>query len=196
MANHKKVETAAKLKKFYSTMSNAVKLAETEWGISSYEWDSYSSANNGIFNWYSNYLLKYISYSAVKKLSETGSYYEQIDTTYKEIAPDVPVIYLNDGSLFFPDEVAEEIIYDVNGEKGPNKMGRDLFNFYILNGEDPDYSVNDSMAHFNTIGCNTLSYMFFSLENMKSTCSKTGYYCSYLIEANGWEIPDDYPKKL
>ena len=37
MANHKRTETASKLKKFYSTMLNATKLAELEEGKQTYE---------------------------------------------------------------------------------------------------------------------------------------------------------------
>ena len=38
MANHKKTETAAKLKKFYSTMSNNIALQEIQSGLKTYEW--------------------------------------------------------------------------------------------------------------------------------------------------------------
>ena len=39
MANHKRTETASKLKKFYSTMSEAIKLSEIENGLQTYEWE-------------------------------------------------------------------------------------------------------------------------------------------------------------
>ena len=56
MANHRKIEFSARLKKFYSTMNNAVKLAETEWGLTVYDWD-YSLESRDFFD---KYLAKYV----------------------------------------------------------------------------------------------------------------------------------------
>ena len=45
MANHKRTETASKLKKFYATMSEAIKLSEIENGLQTYEWENDSTCS-------------------------------------------------------------------------------------------------------------------------------------------------------
>lgn len=69
---------------------------------------------------------------------------------------------------------------DINGPKGPNIAGRDVFSFR-LSGTAPTYTID-------------------SLKPVKSRCDKSsdnsawnGFGCAELIINNGWKIPDDYP---
>lgn len=76
---------------------------------------------------------------------------------------------------------------DVNGKKGPNMAGRDLFvaqldaksNKFRMNGDG--YSMATLM---NFCGYDSAERNYRTL------------YCGALIKANGWKITDDYPIKF
>ncbi len=207
MQNHKRIETAAKLKKFYSTLSNAVKLAENEWGIPSYDWgaDVNTSDYDIAKNTLEKYFLKYLSYQKVDKLSNNVQYYSAVES-FPFLSNSSPLVYLNDGSLLFFIEVIDNPIYDVNGEKGPNKWGRDIFPFYILLGND-DTTENsliytEGFAHVNTISWNNVTpteLKTYTRDKLISNCSKNTALtttCTYLVQIDGWEFKDDYPYRL
>ena len=206
-ASHKKVETAAKLKKFYSTLSNAVKLSEIETGNRSYEWEYNTCADyDTMKTYYYTYLLNNINYINIVKMSDNVPYFNQIDYKYKDLIMNSPIVYLNDGSLFFGAECPMEITYDVNGEKGPNKMGRDIFQFNIFTDiyEDGYEDILEKIPHVNTYVSGTSTDGFYP-NNYKNyqkrnyvleTCKESGFWCSHLLEIDGWEFKDDYPYKL
>ena len=203
MANHRKTETAAKLKKFYSTMSNAIKLAELEEGIPSYEWgytcgQSYEQEKD----FYEKYVLKYINYNKIGEMDTNDP--RKIFLEENSYGTKGFYAYLNDGSMFFSGECADNVAYDVNGDKGPNEFGRDIFMFFILSSTDGVYAdpIIDSIPHFNTILHNTIPWddglKNYTREKSLQQCKtdRTWGYCTHLIELDGWEIKDDYPYKL
>ena len=185
MANHKKTETASKLKKFYSTLTNAVKLSEIDQGISSREWD-YNNLSNVEF--FEKYLAKYISY---EKLGEVEYRVIEGSTYYADHAA-----YLNDGTIIYFD-MPGLYTYDVNGEKGPNEYGRDIFGFELLG----NYS---DLVHYDVSNKDVVVPEMCPDKAENEDCSrsglinwcKMGYYCTQLVQTDGWEFKDDYPKKL
>ena len=206
MANHKKTETSAKLKKFYANMSNAVKLAETEWGVDTLALGVGCASTRGQKQWFEEHLAKYISYTKADYIDSSNDYYNELAKgMYDEFQVynygELFVVYLNDGSLYFNDECSDSIVYDVNGEKGPNQYGRDLFYFFILTGVDAAWQML-KLPHFNTISFSRLLQNgyeeTYSREERKQNCinksSMAG--CSALLEMDGWEFKDDYPWKL
>ena len=205
MANHKKTETASKLKKFYSTMSNAVKLSETENGIPSYEWGISCKDKEENHKDIEKYLLKYISYSKYEKIQSGDDIYNGVGD-WVEGDPEFGYkYYLNDGSMFFTGDCSYIIYYDVNGDKGPNQSGRDIFNFYIISNDDGDYGIGivNNIPHFNTkdwspIPCEEGYERYFTRDYILSnSCNgQNSSTCSTLIEMDGWEIKDDYPFRL
>ena len=207
MANHKKTETAAKLKKFYANLSNAIKLAETEWGIDTFDFQTgcgYTSNKNS----FEKYLAKHISYVKTEKLQSGNDYFNALaDGMYSEFSSynqELFTVYLNDGSLYFNDECFDLIVYDVNGEKGPNQYGRDLFYFFILIGADNEDLVRITTPHVNTswstitLNSDGTNYYSYTREEKKERCKnkETGDGCSALLEADGWEFKNDYPFRL
>ena len=122
-----------------------------------------------------------------------------MDFKWKELSENSPIVYLNDGSLFFIDECYDTLLYDVNGERGPNKSGRDMFAFFIVSVSDGDELVSNPLPHFNTL--RSYDYIdkttVFSpeIEEAKKQCA-LGSLCTYLIQLDGWEFKDDYPIKL
>ena len=207
MANHKKTETAAKLKKFYANLSNAIKLAETEWGIDTFDFQTgcgYTSNKDS----FEKYLAKHISYVKTEKLQSGNDYFNALaDGMYSEFSSynqELFTVYLNDGSLYFNDECFDLIVYDVNGEKGPNQYGRDLFYFFILIGADNEDLVRITTPHVNTswstitLNSDGTNYYSYTREEKKERCKnkETGDGCSALLEADGWEFKNDYPFRL
>lgn len=73
---------------------------------------------------------------------------------------------------------------DINGVKGPNRLGRDGFVFYLDTKKDK-----------------LIPYAFGqSRTTLLKDCTKNGdwmYYdgmaCAFLIMSDGWQIKDDYP---
>ncbi len=206
MANHKRTETASKLKKFYSTMLNATKLAELEEGKQTYEMSfgcgGYETKKKQLEDFG---ILNKIVITKEESMSDNLSYYEKIDIPYKELSSDSPIYYLNDGSLFFVDDCNPTIAYDVNGEKGPNVGGRDIFRFSFLGSDDCDFpGFEDKIPHFNTHpgGWSCLQaeiYIrqnLYARDNLIEKCKTDYSFCTYLIQSDGWEIKDDYPLKI
>ncbi len=204
MANHKKTETASKLKKFYSTMSNAIKLSELENGLQSYEWTT--GGNNDYERqkiYLEKYILPYLNYMKTGVLSEERQSYLQ---KQDGLSGDWFSVYFNDGSMMYAHESPEEIAYDVNGDKGPNEYGRDIFSFYILADHDAEFGlpVINKVPHFNTVWYSPIPWendgailkKNYSRDASITYCKKNGSLCSHLIEIDGWEFKDDYPLRL
>ncbi len=106
--------------------------------------------------------------------------------------------FLTDGTflaVFIRDDGALKmagIFIDVNGQKAPNKFGRDIFYYiyYIRRGTNlvgvfmpSDYDrTRDSLINGTDSGtCN------------KNASDWSGRYCAALIMKDGWQIKDDYP---
>ena len=214
MANHRKTETAARVKKFYSMMSEVVARSEIESGLKTYEWDYGIS---GCYNYdestrfYETYILPYISYMKVEKLEDGNSYYDKISNipSGKELLNNLPAYYLNDGSIMFVNECNELVGFDANGEKGPNEWGRDIFNFYYLANHDGDYGLHlaNIVPHFNTRSFDVIPWeedsgMNYSREQLKTKCASTTSWddrsksCTDLLQLDGWEFKEDYPLRI
>ena len=209
MANHRKTETASRLKKFYATMSNAIKLAEMEHGTKSYEWGCPTCGDfEAEKEWFEKYLAKYINYTKIEKMSENAERMK----LHKEMGliTGGAAIYLNDGSLMFSSECLDNVAYDVNGDKGPNEFGRDIFVFFIITYDDNGNAndIIDNIPRFNTISFNPIPWenneqmlktnynREKSLEQCKTDSGRTWGHCTRLIELDGWEIKNDYPWKI
>ncbi len=203
MANHKKTEYSARLKKFYSTMSNAIKLAETEEGIPASEWD-YSLTTIDFFN---RYLAKYISCNWIKvqfkEVNEGGSYRGGYIPTDKENGSDACV--LNDGT-FFVFYVQGDVNgngdgtawfnFDLNGNKGPNKEGSDVYQFLMGKTcmSKNNCFVCDGFTVPSIDGCDLSASK--NREWVKRYCEGGAYSCARLLFLDSWEFKDDYPYRL
>jgi prepilin-type N-terminal cleavage/methylation domain-containing protein len=71
------------------------------------------------------------------------------------------------------------IIIDINGPKGPNQFGQDVF--FLYRNEEADSII--------PYGADK------PIEEVQQDCSKNGkgLYCATLIYQNGWNIPKGYP---
>jgi len=211
--NHKRIETAAKLKKFYSTMTNAVKLAETETGLATYEWTINNNiklfGTDGAFNgktFFEQYYGKYLNYIDADIVSEGNKYYDSLESIVKSDNPELFIVHFNDGTLMYIDGLNYLIDFDVNGEKSPNKAGRDIFGFLLLvdddNGQEPQLA--STIPHFNTSDYSVIPYekgmesMRMDIDKAIRFCGKNAdsTSCSYIVQTDGWEFTDRYPLRL
>ncbi len=182
MANHRKTETATRLKKFYSNFTNAIKLAEIEQGIPADEWDPGNGEDE-----YFGMIFKHLNY------------FEWDNNQGRIIFADGTKLDYNCGPIFC-------LYFDVNGDKGPNEMGRDIFAFELYNGFNggagnaaplekdivftPEYPQVCRTSN-EKIEC--------TREQVKQECAddSDGHFaCTYLIMYDGWEIKGDYPLKI
>lgn len=204
MANHKRTEYSARLKKFYSTMSNAVKLAETEWGMPAYEWD-YSIGAKEVFE---KYLAKYLNCTLgeVKEIEyEDGYGFAPMDSELSYINI-YPACFLNDGTFFgfynmtgSTSRSGMTFDFDLNGWKNPNKQGRDIFSFQIGIAGDPSNSASENICHgfvpMTIDECGGFNEGYTREETI-SHCNSGNYSCTYLLFLDGWEFKNDYPHRL
>ena len=200
MSNHRKIETAAKLKKFQSTMLNAIKLAEIEQGIPFDEWN-YGGWNNSMCE---NIMVKELKpYLNVKlgKFRKMGKY------TY---LGEQEVAYFSDGTIMYCiggysstslmgsykiETKIAETFFDVNGERGPNEIGRDIFAFELSS--TLDSRVGRAELKFVP---GSQYYESRTRETLINNCKRGGIiygtYCAALVYRDGWEFKDDYPLRL
>ena len=103
---------------------------------------------------------------------------------------------LANGSVigFYPRGTFCEVYVDLNGKKGPNKFGRDVFLILILK------NANNGYGNFPRSGVymNGQGFSRTALKSGSKGCSKTatglaGLYCGALIMHDGWKIEKDYP---
>lgn len=108
----------------------------------------------------------------------------QSDRNLNQGGNDRIVFYAPDGFLYIIHSglhgnlvKCDEIIVDLNGYKGPNQFGRDVFSLV---------RTKDTIL---PLGYNK------SDNDIKTNCSATGRgeYCAERIRRNGWQIDTDYP---
>ncbi|MCD7878388.1 MAG: type II secretion system GspH family protein, partial [Candidatus Gastranaerophilales bacterium] len=195
MANYRKQEVSSRLKKFYSTLSNAVRLADME--NPGFIKSTCSARYKDFGQWWNNNLGKYMPVE------------EKNNTTYKfssgsaTNATNPSKLYvLNDGTMFISYNnsgynVTVKFLFDINGEKAPNVIGKDIFVFSI----GDRYGSTDSRAIAKGVfvcadsGFCGLKYYNSTRDVLLKNCSS--HYisdsCTKLLQTDGWQVKDDYP---
>ena len=172
--NHTKHVVETRLKKSYSTLSQAVKLSEVDNdSLSNIEGVHYELDDDGNYDtdknleWMDAYVTKYIM-PYVKYVKKIKGTHIKEDNYYGKNSLDATItLYLADGtSMSFHRGGAVDVFIDINGEKNPNEFGKDVFTFLI----------KDRITAF-----------------CSSTCDKKPATCACSIYQNNWKIPDDYP---
>ena len=89
------------------------------------------------------------------------------------------------GALGYMSQVCGFIIFDVNGHKEPNDRGRDVFHFFITNGNGaflyPSGGKDDNFTGSN-------QWWNDAGRNGCSNSEKMGYYCPGRIIENNWQM--------
>ena len=223
MKNYRKHEIETMLKQNYSILQNALGMAKAEYGDPT-GWDELNTAKlttaNTMYDFLNKYIVPYIK--TVKggniTLRELGYrtpiYGKDGQTVASSLSLDDkrPRYMLNNGSVIakiiapvYSNSDNErvypqyDITIDLNGPKGPNTEGKDVFLYriYLTGGQNSLGFCSKSM----TFDADTRTFIF--TENTKQqlmyTCkhpSASICPCGALIQLNGWKIPDDYPHKF
>ena len=201
--------TVNRLKETYSILYNAVRMSETEnglletWEIPNESWDARTYTKGKTF--FEQYLKPYIKVAKECKYLSNECWADEYlrpnenpDYIYFPASKNHTYsMVLASGSVigFYPRNTFCEVYVDLNGKKGPNKLGKDTFIIIIAK------TANNGYGIFTRSGV----YMYgqgYNRTVLKSNsykgCSKTatglaGIYCSALIMHDGWKIEKDYP---
>lgn len=190
--NYKKKEYSTRLKRFYSTMSQAVKLSEIDndtvlnWNYTA-NLDKESSEPTNIF--LKKYILPYIKQ------------YELSDNETLEMGPLAEYkligIKFSDGSIaYFKNGICLDIYYDVNGKKGPNKMGTDIYTFALAMSGDYIYLRNAGKTFIAWGSYTNTKEKYENYEFQYNACKTDTWACARALQMNNWEYQKDYPYKL
>lgn len=206
IANYQKKETLSKLKKTYSIFSQVVKQAELNEGESDY-WDFTLSSKD----FYTKYLKQYLNVANEyidNPLPKDMDYYTPNgginNAAGGHEAVSYPKVFLNDGTFFTmlgPLGNSYSIVVNLNGYSHPNRWGRDIFAFSIVQGKGfVPYGLYTGLVSPDTgevIGSfgDSISRDEITGTGNSRACNKEadGIWCAALIMFDGWEIKDDYP---
>ncbi len=188
--NYQKTQTITKLKKAYSTLSQAYNNSQAENGM--YQtWDK--GEDIGPTEYFDRYWKSYLKVQKIcTSYSDCGyksnmPWKSPVGTTFEMnvVYPSFRVTFLtSDGLLFviFTQSGAEvvsntNIYVDLNGSKEPNQLGKDLFMFVRTDKGVLPRCYSDTM------------------DTINNNCSKTGqgFCCAAKLARDGWEIKDSYP---
>lgn len=199
--NHNKV-VETRLQKFYSTINQAVKMAEVDYGDKKIWFEDLAGAeldengnpiegSSGSEKWFNKYLAPYMKIIKRETLSN-GTF----------------IVYFPDGSALRPQThtTRDWSFYPSNPKKCIDTYGINsgygicqfAFNF------KPDENIDIWKYHYNK-GFEPWKFHWDGttaslMEGCKGIYTETsvlkGVYCAALIQYNGWRIPDDYPYKV
>ncbi len=194
-ANHKKVEYPAKLKKFYNTMNEAIEMAENDYNLSFNKWPSESLS---ALDYVKTYIAPYVKYAKIDDCNGDDAFH------FCNVCG--ACLYLDDGGVACFEKNTDKhpnVLYDLNGERKPNRYGKDSFEFVIgdeniaFNAYDGRVTTCSSDGTCTKEEALTRSELIESCAKAKTDSDNTSFHgCSGLIKLDGWEIKDDYPHKL
>lgn len=202
VTSYKQKEATARLKKFYSSILQAIKMSELEYGeITSWtrgggtqrdeDGNTDFEANGKITkDFFMTYLAPYFKYTTVKQGKNA------VVEGDKETPASNTKIYLADGSIIdIWNGNCFDINFDVNGEKKPNIKGKDIFVFLIcFDNSNRNRMCGNEKTAFCSYDAGRVKTREVALERCKNEGNHN--YCSRLLEMDNWEFKKDYPFKL
>ncbi len=193
VTKYQKKQTVVRLQKVYSILKQATEFAVREYGDVE-NWDYTLSEYDFGQKYYKPYLKVIVDR---KRISYSWS-----DLGGTQYSGNVPALVLSDGTnIFFdftvPFQARYMIIVDINGKRGPNKAGRDVFAFSIYNNALHTYNqYKDELGVKAYMKRESVIYKGTSGQCNKESSGGiigAGSYCSRLIELDSWQIKEDYP---
>ncbi len=202
--NNKVVET--RLKKFYSTINQAVRLSEADNGdkiywyqdINNIDYDNEGNPINGssiVEKWWKKYMAPYI---------------KTVDIKYDSVGR--PIFIFVDGSSLKAEQInnmRDWRYYVGNPDKCISKdqyggIGKCSFYFIFMPGgygaidsseETWGYHINKGFEPYKFDWHGNRDELFNGTYGCREN-NMYAYYCTALIQLNDWKIPDDYPFKV
>lgn len=204
MSAYRKKVIEVRLVKFYTTINQAIKLAEYDYGEME-GWDELGSGfekdengnntqNAKALPWINKYLVPYIK-SDVKKVVTNSNGCVQV------YFPDGSLVAITGtGWYFFPNasdyrEVEKNDKISIDARQGIKSFG-----FYFSNGD-----CNSLACKYVPKGVQPYKWGWDGTKEMLTTKSDIGCrkdathtpaYCTALIQMNNWKFPSDYPFKI
>ena len=175
--NYQKQSTAAKVKKFYNTINNAVNLSAAENGdVNTWFPEKKDNTYEENAKFVRTYILPYLKYTKAEKCSETSILF---------------CVYLIDGGLMTwrTDKNGTDIVYYVNGKSEKNTHNYFPFQFNKATNISPKTFVEPYTFRWNgeyetlktneDLGC-------------RKDCTNPAY-CTKMLQLNNWQFPKNYP---
>ncbi len=195
VGNYQKRVVIERLKKVYTTMKQAEAMAIANngdiesWGVS---W--YPRGDKILLN---NYILPYIDALKVCMDNECQYKYINTQTTEQDLTSNVG-FYFKDGTLlkiseyhigynFDASSFWGTYLIDINGEKKPNKIGRDVFFATFQTGGNEFSTTGNTAKRF------SLFYFTANSACYRNVQPSLRLGCYRKIVEDGWQIKDDYP---
>ena len=181
--NYKRQQATARIKKFVSVINQALISAENDLGARE-DWVIGEMDNSdSAYNFLNTYIKPYIKSADVEKRTLFGR--------------NMATLRFVDGSqMSVKVGACYDIFYDINGEKGPNEKGKDIFVFILCKNGGCNFNSNQVRGFY----CAPTGYQFPThgqlIDNCKNYRTDGGEYCTILLEQNGYEFPKDYPLGL
>jgi len=197
--NHRKSVVETRLSKFYSSINQALKLAENDYGEMIY-WDeigtgwavnddgSPDNSRSTVVPWFEKYLKPYLVYTSYKV--------DDIDGRVLVYFPDGGMVRLClYAFIFYPDPKLYEKKYN------DTIYGKESFTFFFSptsNTASDSHHKNKGVEPYKHAWDGDRDKLFNdSTYGCKSNpTNDQGAYCTALIQMNGWKIPKDYPLKF
>ena len=190
---YQKLVTSARLKKFYSSMNQAILMAESEHGSSAYwnrinfieDGEGQYKYNEGAVSILNTYILPYVKYLKLDK----GSL--PVEDSEGNVVQDgeFPTVYFADGTTM---QVVIgscfDIYFDSNGMGKPNTKGVDQFIFYFC------YGNNRKKTTFSSLIPEEDANTYEPRAEALRICKIIPDRCSILLEKyDNFEFKEDYP---
>ncbi len=211
--NYKRIVIENKLKVITSTFLQAFNIAEAEYGDIT-NWEKTSSS----LEFWSKYVLPYMTGVTIGVKGPLSDYGYKTPILYADgsvaIALDLERTraYLKNGAQmnfnysYITNDSGEKNILvfytyiDINGSKGPNRLGVDNFVLVKPNANKrPVMLWGADMVKYNKYNPNTYDIDYdnkYTEEELYERCASHGDTCGAIIQRNGWKIPKDYPIKF
>ena len=190
---YKKQEASTRLKKFYSTMTQAIATAEADSGTKAYDWDAllwptYDPANS--YKLTSVYYNKYIA-PYIKTLKVEDGVYDPKNNINSKMK-----IYFSDGSTAeLNDGLCVDVYYDINGPKEPNQTGKDIFLFYIATAKSHANNRQHELYQNQSFSVGYLP-LYNTETKALNACKTNASFCATFLMYHNFEFPKNYPYRL
>ena len=181
--HHRKQVVVTKLKHMYSTMNQAIRLSEAQNGEASiWALDCTTQACNSdiIMDWFNTYLKDYLKVTKVVPDNNNGIY---------AYLPNGSILQIEDNFYDMDLLLSEKTIQD---RKNGTNYFQFRFNPVLLKGQVASQNKYTIKTTFEPFAWNWDG----TREKLIETCGRTGSFCTKLIQYDGWQISNDYPKKL
>ena len=192
--NYQKKQTAVKVKQIYSILQQGTKMSEIDNGSVS-NWDT--SVSNEVY--YQQYIKPY--YKVIKEYDSSSfppdyhafckSDKRNCDDYAAILHRDVKKFVIENGNLLFVHNngLTSLLVVDINGLRGPNIWGRDLFIFSYENEGVVPYGVGQISGMSEAFVKADKDYL---LDGETRSCQRDGVFCAAIMMLDGWEITDEY----